>query len=227
MNHIHENLSEIRQRMDSAASRSGRKAGAAELIVVSKTFPADQVQAAFDWGQLLFGESRVQEMVEKIPQLPARLRWHLIGHLQKNKIRKVLPLVEMVQSVDSAELAQDMERIAGELGLRRQILLQVNVGLDAAKFGFTPESVRRAMEQILAQPRIELAGLMTIPPLAAEAEKSRPHFAALRELRDQLETEFGAALPVLSMGMSGDYEIAIEEGATLVRVGSAVFGKRG
>ncbi|MBA3650811.1 MAG: YggS family pyridoxal phosphate-dependent enzyme, partial [Chthoniobacterales bacterium] len=162
----------------------------------------------------------------KIPLLPSRLRWHFIGHLQKNKIRNALPLFEMFHGVDSLALAQDMQRIAEEEGVQPRILLEVNVAGEASKHGFAPEGLRRELESILSLGRLQLEGLMTIPPLAPEAEMSRRYFITLRELRDQLEADFDLRLPQLSMGMSGDYAIAIEEGATLVRVGTAIFGER-
>jgi pyridoxal phosphate enzyme (YggS family) len=192
-----------------------------QLCAVSKTFPAAAVQEAMAAGQTLFGESRAQEAVQKIPQLPPA-RWHFIGHLQSNKIRKILPLVEMFHSVDSPDLARDISRIAGELGLKRNVLLQVNVASDDAKFGFTAAGVSAALPELLALPGIDVRGLMTIPPLEGDP---RPHFTALRELRDRLATP-QHPLPELSMGMSGDFPVAIAEGATIVRVGSAIFGER-
>ena len=226
MSEIAEHLAGILERLKTACQKAGRAGEAARLLAVSKTFPVGAVREAAAAGQELFGESRVQEAVEKIPQLPSRLRWHFIGHLQKNKIRKILPLVEALHSVDSVELAADIERIGTELGLRPRVFLQVNIAADASKFGFQPEVLRGEMERILALRRLEVVGLMTIPPLVPEAEMSRRHFAALREFRDALEREFGVGLPELSMGMSGDFEVAAEEGATLVRVGSAIFGGR-
>jgi hypothetical protein len=164
--------------------------------------------------------------MEKVPQLPSSYRWHLIGHLQSNKVRKILPLVEAIHSIDSLAIARDIDRISGELGSRPRGYLQVNVARDEAKFGFSPEQVREVMEQLLELPRLEILGLMTIPYAVKTAEEARPHFAALRKLRDALEKEFSASLPGLSMGMSGDFHVAIEEGATIVRVGSRIFGKR-
>ncbi len=223
---IPDNIIAIREELAAAARRSGRPAAAVELVAVSKTFPPEAVREAAATPHDLFGESRVQEALAKIPLLPARLRWHFIGHLQKNKIRKVLPLVEAIHSVHSVELAEDIDRIAAEEGRRPVVYLQVNIGNDAAKFGFDAESVRPALERTLGLPRLEVAGLMTIPPLATDPEKNRVHFAALRQLRDALAAEFGTPLAGLSMGMSDDYVIAAEEGATIVRVGSAIFGRR-
>ncbi len=226
MDEIAANLERVQHHVAAAAEKSGRTADAVELIAVSKTHPAEKVEEAVAAGQTLFGESRVQEARAKIPLLPSRLRWHFIGHLQKNKIRHALPLFEMFHGIDSLALAQDMQRIAEEEGKQPRVLLEVNVAGEASKHGFAPEAVRRDLESILSLGRLQLEGLMTIPPLAPEAEMTRRYFIALRELRDRLEAEFDLRLPQLSMGMSGDYEIAIEEGATLVRVGTAIFGER-
>ena len=213
-------------RIAAAAGRSRRRAEEIELIAVSKKQDAEKVRAVFDAGQPVFGESRVQEARAKIPLLPSAVRWQFIGHLQKNKIRHALPLFELFHSVDSLALAQDMERIAEEEGMRPRILLEVNVAGEGSKIGFAPEELRREMEALLQLGRLEIEGLMTIPPLAPEAEDSRKFFVALRDLRDALEKEFALKLPQLSMGMSNDFAIAVEEGATMVRVGTAIFGGR-
>ncbi|MEO8043810.1 MAG: YggS family pyridoxal phosphate-dependent enzyme [Spartobacteria bacterium] len=219
-------LQRVQEAIAAAAKKSGRSPNDIELIAVSKTHPAEAVQAVAAAGHLLFGENRVQEARAKIPLLPARLRWHFIGHLQKNKIRHALPLFELFHGIDSLALAQDMQRIADEDGMQPRILLEVNVAGEASKHGFTPEAVRRDLETVLSLGRLTVEGLMAIPPFAPEAEASRPYFVALRELRDQLKSDFGVGLPQLSMGMSGDYAVAIEEGASLVRVGTAIFGER-
>ena len=219
-------LAQVREHMADAARKSGRTAEQIELVAVSKTHAAEKVREAIEAGQLLFGESRVQEARAKIPLLPSRLRWHFIGHLQKNKIRHALPLFELFHGIDSLALAQEMERIAEEEGIRPRVLLEVNVAGEASKHGFSPETLRCDLEAALSLGRLTIEGLMTLPPLAPEAEASRRYFVALRELRDQLEAEFELRLPQLSMGMSGDFPIAIEEGATLVRVGTAIFGER-
>ena len=226
MNQIGENLTRVRDEMARAAERSGRDAADVLLIAVSKKQDAEKVRAAFDAGQPIFGESRVQEARAKIPLLPAAVRWHFIGHLQKNKIRPALPLFELFHSLDSLALAQDMQRIAEEEGVRPRVLLEVNVAGEGSKLGFTPGKLRAEMEALLAFGRLEIEGLMAIPPFAPEAEKSRRYFVMLRELRDAAEREFAVKLPQLSMGMSNDYAVAIEEGATLVRVGTAIFGER-
>jgi pyridoxal phosphate enzyme (YggS family) len=226
MNEIAANLERVRGEIAAAAARSGRSPNEIELVAVTKTHPAEKVQAAVEAGQTLFGESRVQEARAKIPLLPSRLRWHFIGHLQKNKIRHALPLFELFHGVDSLALAQNMQRLADEDGMQPRVLLEVNLAGEASKHGFAPEALRRDLEALLSLGRLTVEGLMTIPPLAPEAEASRRFFAALRELRDDLETEFNLRLPQLSMGMSGDYAIAIEEGATMVRIGTAIFGSR-
>ncbi|MEZ5299952.1 MAG: YggS family pyridoxal phosphate-dependent enzyme [Verrucomicrobiales bacterium] len=221
-----EKLAALLDTIAAAARRSGRDPGAVRLCAVSKTFPAEAVQALADSGQRLFGESRVQEAAAKIPALPAHLEWHLIGHLQKNKIRKALPLFAAIHSVDSLGTAEQIDRVAAEEGRFPRVFLEVNLAAESSKYGFPPDALRAQFEALLALGRLEIAGLMAIPPAAASAEASRPHFARLRELRDTLQEEFGVPLPELSMGMSGDYEIAVEEGSTIVRVGSALFGER-
>ncbi len=226
MDQIRENLSAVREEVSRATERAGREAGEVLLIAVSKKQAAEKVRAAFDQGQAIFGESRVQEARAKIPLLSNAVRWHFIGHLQKNKIRHALPLFELFHSVDTLGLAEDIQRIAEEEGVRPRVLLEVNVAGEGSKLGFAPEKLRVEMEALLALERLEIEGLMTIPPFAPEAEGSRRFFARLRELRDALETEFAVRLPQLSMGMSGDFAVGIEEGATIVRVGTAIFGGR-
>src|SRR5437762_6859115 len=226
MDSIAENLARVRQEIVEAAAKAGRGPGEIELVAITKAHPAEKVREAIDAGQRLFGESRVQEARAKIPELPSSLRWHFVGHLQKNKIRHALPLFELFHSVDSLALAQEMNRIAGEEGLHPRVLLEVNVAGEGSKFGFKPETLRAEMESLLALPRLSILGLMTIPPIAEEAEASRKHFVQLRELRDRLQTEFHVDFARLSMGMTQDFAIAVEEGATLVRVGTAIFGER-
>jgi pyridoxal phosphate enzyme (YggS family) len=223
---ISENLERVRERVAQAAAKAGRAADDIELVAITKTHPAEKVREAIEAGQTLFGESRVQEARAKIPELPSNLRWHFVGHLQKNKIRHALPLFEMIHSVDSLGLAQEVNRIAEEEGMHPRILLEVNVAGEGSKFGFAPDKLREQMEEVLALPRLSILGLMTIPPLAEEVKVSRKYFVQLRELRDRLQTEFRVDLAHLSMGMTQDYPIAVEEGATLVRVGTAIFGER-
>jgi pyridoxal phosphate enzyme (YggS family) len=223
---IAENLQSVRMVIAESERKSGRPVGSVELLAVSKTHPPEVIRQAVEAGQLLFGENRVQEAKAKISEFPARLRWHLIGHLQSNKIRPALSIFEMIQGVDSVEKVDEIQRIGGDLGLFPRVLLQVNVAGESSKFGFTPERLLLELERISRAERVQVEGLMTIPPLASNPENSRKYFVQLRELRDRLEKEFRFSLPQLSMGMSGDYRIAIEEGATLVRVGTAIFGER-
>ncbi|PYI53665.1 MAG: YggS family pyridoxal phosphate-dependent enzyme [Verrucomicrobia bacterium] len=226
MSSVAENLERVREQVAEAAAKVGRAVDEIQLIAISKTHDAEKVRAAYGAGQTLFGESRVQEARAKIPELPSNLRWHFVGHLQKNKIRHALPLFELFHSVDSLALAQEMSRIADEEGMHPRVLLEVNVAGEASKFGFARTALRGEMEQLLALRRLTIEGLMTIPPLAPEAEASRKFFVQLRELRDGLESEFQMKLPRLSIGMTNDFAIAVEEGATLVRVGTAIFGER-
>lgn len=226
VSNIEANLNRVKNEIAQAVQVSGRNAPDIELVAVTKTHPAEIVREAVDAGHTLFGESKVQEARVKIPLLPSNLRWHFIGHLQKNKIRHALPLFEMIHSVDSLDLAQAIDRIAHENGLHPRILLEVNVAGEGNKFGFKATTLRGELESLLLLPRLSIEGLMCIPPLAEEAETSRKYFVELRELRDALEREFQVKLPQLSMGMTNDYSVAVEEGATLVRVGTAIFGER-
>jgi pyridoxal phosphate enzyme (YggS family) len=216
----------VREQIARAAAKAGRAADEVELVAISKTHDAEKVREAIEAGQVLFGESRVQEARVKIPELPSAIRWHFVGHLQKNKIRHALPLFELIHSVDSLALAQEMNRVADEDGLHPRILLEVNLAGEGSKFGFKPDTVREEMEALLALNRLSILGLMTIPPLAEDAEASRKYFVQLRELRERLQSEFHVDLAQLSMGMTQDFAVAVEEGATLVRVGTAIFGER-
>jgi len=226
MSSVAENLTRVREQIARAAHKAGRSVDDIELVAVSKTHAAEQVREAVAAGQQLFGESRVQEARAKIPELPSGLRWHFIGHLQKNKIRHALPLFELFHGIDSLDLARHMDRIADEEGSRPRILLEVNVAGEGSKFGFKPEQLEHEMNLLLELSRLTIDGLMTIPPLSPDAESSRKYFVELRELRDRLERKCNLKLPQLSMGMTNDFPIAVEEGATLVRVGTAIFGER-
>ena len=226
MSSIAENVERVRDQIAEAATKSGRSVEDVDLVAISKTHDAGKVREAIEAGQSLFGESRVQEARLKIPDLPSSARWHFVGHLQKNKIRHALPLFELMHSVDSLALAEDINRIAEEEGLHPRVLIEVNVAGEGSKFGFPPDKLRNEMEALLALPRLSILGLMCIPPISDEAEASRKYFIALRELRDRLQAEFHVDLAQLSMGMTQDYVVAVEEGATLVRVGTAIFGER-
>ncbi len=220
------NLATIRARIVAAAERSGRAPDTVRLVAVSKTHTAEAVIAAAAAGQRVFGESRVQEAREKIPACPPGLEWHFIGHLQKNKIRQALPLFTMFHSIDTAGLAEGLNRIAGEAGTPVSGLLEVNVSGETTKHGFSPALLASALPGLAALPHLRLRGLMTMAPYSENPEEARPVFHALRCLRDDLQQTLGLPLPELSMGMSGDFEPAIEEGATLVRIGSSIFGSR-
>jgi PLP dependent protein len=223
---VAENLERVREQIAEAATKAGRALDEIQLVAITKTHPAERIRDAVEAGHTLFGESRVQEARAKIPELPSNLRWHFVGHLQKNKIRHALPLFELFHGVDSLALAQEMNRIAAEEGMNPRLLLEANVAEEGSKFGFKIETLRAELESLLALPRLSIEGLMCIPPLLEEAEASRKFFVQLRELRDSLEKEFHVKLPHLSMGMTNDFSIAVEEGATLVRVGTAIFGER-
>jgi pyridoxal phosphate enzyme (YggS family) len=220
------NLENVREQVAHAAAKACHAIDDIELVAITKTHPAEKVREAIEAGQTLFGESRVQEARAKIPELPSNLRWHFVGHLQKNKIRHALPLFELFHGIDSLALAQEMNRIAADEGMHPRVLLEINVAGEGSKFGFSPNKLREQMEELLALQRLSILGLMTVPPLADTAEASRRYFVQLRELRDRLQTEFHVDLPQLSMGMTNDYSVAVEEGATLVRVGTAIFGER-
>jgi pyridoxal phosphate enzyme (YggS family) len=226
MDQIAQHLADIRGRIESAAIRAGREPSSVQLVAVSKTHPAAAVHAAAAAGQRLFGESRVQEAREKIPACPPGLEWHFIGHLQKNKVRHALPLFDFFHSVDSLALARAMDRMARESGRTVSGLLEVNVSGEITKHGFSPERLRAEFSALTSLPHLRVVGLMTMAPYADDAEQARPVFRALRELRDRLQQTLGTELPHLSMGMSGDFEPAIAEGATLVRIGSSIFGDR-
>lgn len=223
---IGDNLERIRAQIEASASRAGRSAQEVTLVAVSKAHPPEAVGEAIASGQLLFGENRVQEARAKIARLPGRARWHLIGHLQSNKVRQALPLFERLHGIDSLEIAREVNRVAAELGLFPKVLLEVNVAGEGSKFGFGLETIPAQMEELLALERLEIDGLMAIPPFTPDAEASRPYFRALRECRDRLAQACRVPLPELSMGMSHDFPVAIEEGATFVRVGTSIFGTR-
>lgn len=221
-----ENLNSIQQRIRAACERAGRAPDSVTLLAVSKTHPPETIRAAADCGQLLFGENKIQEAKAKIPLCPGKCRWHFIGHLQSNKVRDAVELFEMIQSVDSLSLSQEINKRCEQAAKKMPVLLEVNVAGEASKSGYQPEKLLAELKELNNLPRIEIQGLMTVPPWAPETEKARPHFRRLRELKMQCEEILGAPLPHLSMGMSGDFEVAIEEGATLVRIGTALFGPR-
>ncbi|MEM7603134.1 MAG: YggS family pyridoxal phosphate-dependent enzyme, partial [Verrucomicrobiota bacterium] len=195
---IQENLEAVRSRIADAERSSGRETGSTTLVAVSKTWPVEVIQEAVDAGQRILGENKVQEVFAKVPAMQNDLRWHFIGHLQKNKTRKVLPLCSLFESVDSIELARQIDRIAGELELKAAVLIQVNVSEDEAKFGFSVAAAQESWSELLDLPNLEIRGLMTVPAFDSDPEKVRPDFVRLRELRGRLEEEFGNKLPELS-----------------------------
>jgi len=229
------NAAAIQARIDAACARASRNPAEVELIWVSKTHPVETLVAAHDCGAKLFGENRVQEVLEKFP-LPAHeygtardYELHLIGSLQRNKVRKVLPLCTTIHSVDSRELWEAINRIAGELNVRRRVLIQVNTSGEANKSGVAPEALLDFLASLPPAPHLDLTGLMTMGPVDGGPEAARPCFRQLAALLAEARARFGAAHPrlaKLSMGMSGDFEIAVEEGAHYVRVGTALFGSR-
>jgi pyridoxal phosphate enzyme (YggS family) len=223
---LEHNLENIRQRIQAACDRCDREPNSVTLLAVSKTQPPEIVNAAADLGLLVFGENKVQEAKAKIPLCPGKLRWQFIGHLQSNKCRDAVQLFSMIQSVDSLSLAQEINKRADEAAKTMPILLEVNLAGEASKFGYKPAALLADLNSINALPRLEIHGLMTVPPWTVNAESSRPHFQRLRELKSECEQLLSAPLPHLSMGMSGDFEVAIEEGATMVRIGTALFGPR-
>ena len=221
-----DNLNSIQQRIRTACERCGRDPNSITLLAVSKTHPPQTIQELSECGQLLFGENKVQEAKAKIPNCPGKLRWHFIGHLQSNKCRDAVELFSMIQSVDSLGIAQEINKRAEQVAKTMPVLLEVNVAGEASKFGYKPELMLAELNELNKLSRLEIHGLMAIPPFSPVAEKSRPYFRALRELKERAEAVLGAPLPVLSMGMSDDFEIAIEEGSTMIRVGTALFGER-
>ena len=224
---IAENLVEVRERISRAIQKSGREPDSARLITVSKQISVDRIEEARAAGAVVFGENKIQEAIRKIEQMGAEgIFWHFIGHLQKNKIKFLDERFDLIHSVDSFELAAKIAKHYHSENRVQRILLQVNVSGEAAKFGMEPKELEKQMAEFFQLQGIQVEGLMTIPPFDSDPENSRRHFSRLRELREQYEKQNGFPLNELSMGMSNDFEVAVEEGATLVRVGTAIFGPR-
>ena len=215
-------LTEIRQ----AAEKKGRNPDSVRLLAVSKKVPAERLRILWGLGHRFFGENRVQEARVKIPEMPSGGEWHFIGGLQTNKAKEAVEWFDVVESVDRLELAAELQKRAEAGGKRLKVLLEINVGGEAAKHGAKPEEAAFLFQAVNAMSRLEIRGLMAIPPFREKPEEARPFFQKLRETRDHLEQSSGAALPELSMGMSHDFPVAIAEGATLVRIGTALFGSR-
>lgn len=226
MSSLAANLHSIRQRITFACDRAGRPHGSVELMGVSKNHAAEAVAEAVRLGLTLFGENRIQEARSKIPLSPGSARWHFIGHLQSNKAREAVALFEMVQGIDSLDLAGELQKQAIKQSRRLQILAEVNIAGEESKFGWSPRDLLAVLPALASLDRLDLRGLMTIAPYSPDPESARPVFRRLRELRDECEQQLRSPLPILSMGMSGDLEVAIEEGSTMVRVGTALFGER-
>lgn len=222
---LRRNLDDVRARIDAACRRAGRDSREVTLVAVSKTVPASTVALLAELGQVDFGENRVQDALAKIPECPPGLRWHFIGHLQRNKAARALERFDVLHAIDSAALGQTLERAAEASGRPLTCFLEVNVSGEASKHGFTMDAVPDAALALAGQRFARPAGLMTMAPLDPDPQRARPHFRALRELRDALNRRLpdAARLTHLSMGMTQDFEAAIEEGATFVRVGSALF----
>jgi PLP dependent protein len=226
---LRENLLRIQERVAAAAEKAGRRSEEVTVIGVSKTHPAEAIRVAYDAGLRHFGENRVQEWEGKRPKVEdLAATWHLIGHLQSNKAARAARVFHCVDSLDDFDLAQRLDRARHDLGTesKMRVLLEVRVAEEATKSGVAATELPALAEKITMLPRLELAGLMCIPPFLDDSEKVRPYFRRLRELRDDVAKRLGRALAVLSMGMSHDFEVAIEEGATEVRVGTALFGSR-
>ncbi|MCR4672839.1 MAG: YggS family pyridoxal phosphate-dependent enzyme [Lachnospiraceae bacterium] len=225
---LKENAAQVEKRVAAACEKAGRSRGEVCLIAVSKTKPVSDIEEVLETGILDFGENKPQEMKEKHDVLPDNIRWHMIGHLQTNKVKYVVGRAVMIHSVDSLKLAQAIEKEAEKKGLDVDVLLEVNVGGEESKSGVRPEDAASLAEAVSVLPRLHIRGLMTVPPVCEDPEEARPYFRKLR----QLSVDIGAknidnvSMNVLSMGMTADFETAIEEGATHVRVGTAIFGER-
>lgn len=215
-----------RERVAAACARAGRASDSVRIVAVSKTYGPEQVCEAADAGAVLFGESRVQEAAQKQPLCPGHLEWHFVGHLQTNKAKLAVRLFRMVHSADSWRLLESLETACEAAGVNLPVCLEVNVSGESSKFGFKPEDVPDTLARCGTLRHVEVVGLMTVPPVTREPEGARPHFRRLRELRDVWRDRTGFALDELSMGMSADFEVAVEEGATLVRLGTMLFGAR-
>lgn len=225
---VQEQLREVRERIAAACRRAGRDPKDVTLIAVSKTKPAQMVQEAYEAGARDFGENKVQEILEKKPVLPQDIRWHMIGHLQRNKVHQVLGQAVLIHSVDSLRLAQQIETEAEKKGIEAEILLEVNVAREESKFGFFLEETEEAIRQIAKLPHVHIRGLMTIAPFVENPEENRGIFQKLYQFSVDIAAKNidNVTMDVLSMGMSNDFEVAIEEGATMVRVGTRIFGAR-
>ncbi len=225
---VAENYRKVEKRVQEACLRSGRKREEVTLIAVSKTKPVSMIREAMDAGAEVFGENKVQELCEKYEELPKSLRWHMIGHLQRNKVKYVMDKAELIHSVDSLRLAEEISKEAVKKQVEANILIEVNVAEEESKFGVHAKDVEELVRKAAILPNLHIRGLMTIAPFVEDAEENRPVFQELRKLAVDIKLKNidNVDMSVLSMGMTGDYEVAIEEGATMVRVGTGIFGER-
>lgn len=225
---LQDNLIQVEHNIEEACRRAGRDRSEVTLIAVSKTKPAETLQEAYDLGVRVFGENKVQEMADKYEVLPKDIRWHLIGHLQRNKVKYIIDKAVLIHSVDSLRLAQTIEKEAKKHNLTAHILIEVNVAREESKFGIFPEDLEVLVDEIAKLPHIQVDGLMTIAPFVPDPEENRPVFRELRKLSVDISAKKvdNVNMSVLSMGMTNDYQVAIEEGATMVRVGTGIFGAR-
>ncbi len=222
-----ERLQEVLGRIEKACERAKRKPEEVTLLGATKTVPPDVIRRFYGCGLRVFGENRVQEFLGKLEFLKdLDIDWHFIGRLQTNKVKYLMGRVSLIHSLDRESLADEIQKRAERAGIVQEVLIEVNLGGEETKGGVMPENLRSLFEYTLKKPNIKVLGLMAIPPYREDPEEVRPYFAKLRELRDDLEREFGAELPHLSMGMSHDFEVAVEEGATIVRIGTLLFGER-
>lgn len=225
---VAENYRDVEERIQKACERSGRKASEVTLIAVSKTKPVQMIREAMEAGAEVFGENKVQELCEKYGELPEDLHWHMIGHLQRNKVKYVVDKAELIHSVDSLRLAEEISREAEKKGIRANILIEVNVAEEESKFGVRVEDTESLVRKTALLPNVCIKGLMTIAPYVENPEENRPVFRTLKKLAVDIKKKNidNVSMDVLSMGMTGDYEVAVEEGATMVRVGTGIFGER-
>jgi pyridoxal phosphate enzyme (YggS family) len=224
---VRDNLKKVRERIAAACESVGRDPGEVKIVVVTKTHPAEVVREAIAAGINIIGENRVQEAEEKYNQVEAHVEWHLVGHLQRNKVRKALSIFSMIESLDSSRLASEIEKESAKRDQITPCLIEVNTSDEETKFGVSPDKLAELVTEVIKFEHIKLVGLMTVGPLTEDKDKIRRSFVQLRELRDRVENIFGCYLPHLSMGMSDDFEIAVQEGATMVRLGRVLLGPRG
>ena len=225
---VAENLEQVRKNIELACKEAGRDPKEVTLISVSKTKPVSMLQEAYDAGSRDFGENKVQEIMDKVPQLPSDIRWHMIGHLQRNKVKYIVDKVALIHSVDSLRLAETIEHEAAKHSVTVPVLIEVNVAQEESKFGLKTEEVLSLVESVASFPHIHIEGLMTIAPYVEDPEENRGIFRQLKKLSVDIATKNinNVNMSVLSMGMTGDYQVAVQEGATMVRVGTGIFGER-